>query len=138
RFTRRMEMGGDQMTRRIQGEMNLSYDDAEKLKRDKGMKGEENLQALLKSEADRFIVEVQRSVDYYRAQFREGIFKKIILMGGGALLSGFSEYFATYFDSRVEIDDPFLKIIGGESAGSIRAIGPRFSTTVGLGLRRDL
>lgn len=138
RFTRRMEMGGDQMTRRIQGDLSLSYDDAEKLKRDKGMKGEENLQALLKSEADRFIVEVQRSVDYYRAQFREGIFKKIILMGGGALLSGFSEYFATYFDSRVEIDDPFLKIIGGESAGSIRAIGPRFSTTVGLGLRRDL
>lgn len=137
RFTRRMEMGGDQITRRMGEELKLSYDQAEQLKREKGMAGEEAAQALIKNEVDRFIVEIQRSVDYYRAQFREGIFKKIILMGGGALLSGFSDYFGTYFDSDVEIDDPFAAIIGAESAPAIRTMAPRFSTGIGLALRRD-
>jgi type IV pilus assembly protein PilM len=136
RFTRRLEMGGDQITRRIEQELKLSYDQAEKLKREKGMSGEEAVQALVKSEVDRFIVEIQRSIDYYRAQFREGVFKKIILMGGGALLGGFSEYFATYFDSNVEIDDPFAEIVGAESATAVRMMAPRFSTGVGLALRR--
>ena len=135
RFTRRLEMGGDQITRRIEQDLKLSNDQAEKLKREKGMGGEAALQESVKSEVDRFIVEIQRSIDYYRAQFREGVFKKIILMGGGALLGGFSEYFATYFDSTVEIDDPFAEIVGAESATAFRMMAPRFSTGVGLALR---
>lgn len=135
KFTRRLEMGGDQITRRIEQDMKLPYDEAEKLKREKGMGGEEAVQELVKSECDRFIVEIQRSVDYYRAQFREGIFKKIILMGGGSLLSGFPEYFSTYFDSKVEINDPFAEIIGAEAAQEFQMIKPRFSTGVGLALR---
>ncbi|MFQ5779954.1 MAG: pilus assembly protein PilM, partial [Nitrospiria bacterium] len=135
RFTRRLEMGGDQITRRIERERNLSYDQAEALKCEKGMAGEEGIQAILKEEVDRFIVEVQRSVDYYRAQFREGIFSKIILMGGGALLPGFSDYFAGYFDSAVTVDDPFAEVVGTESMTDFRTIAPRFSTGIGLALR---
>lgn len=137
RFTRRLEMGGDQITRRMEEELNLSYENAEKLKREKGMDGEEALQALLKEEMDRFIVEIQRSMDYYRAQFREGVFQKIILTGGGALLPGFSDYFSGYFDSNVEIDDPFSEIAGAESLPRMRMIAPRFSTGIGLALRQE-
>ncbi len=136
RFTRRLEIGGDEITRRMEKELNLSYDQAEKLKREKGMLAEEAAQAVVKSESDRFIIEIQRSIDYYRAQFREGVFKKIILMGGGALLPGFSEYFAGYFDSDVEIDDPFAELEGAETMTESRMIAPRFSTGIGLALRR--
>jgi type IV pilus assembly protein PilM len=136
KFTRRLEMGGDEITRRMERELNLPYDQAEKLKREKGMAAEEAAQVVIKSECDRFIVEIQRSIDYYRAQFREGVFKKIILMGGGALLPGFSEYFAGYFDSDVEIDDPFAELEGVEAMPESRMIAPRFSTGIGLALRR--
>ncbi|MDC4228077.1 MAG: type IV pilus assembly protein PilM [Candidatus Manganitrophus sp.] len=135
RFTRRLEMGGEQVTRRLQQEMNLSYEEAEKLKREKGLGVEEKAQMIMKSELDRFIVEIQRSIDYYRAQFREAVFKKVILMGGGALLPGFSDYFGSYFDADMEIDDPLAEIIGTESVGAIRAIAPRFSSGIGLALR---
>lgn len=137
KFTRRLEMGGDQITRRLERELDLSYDQAEKLKREKGMSAEEGAQAVIKSEIDRFIVEIQRSVDYYRAQFREGVFKKIILMGGGALLPGFSDYFGGYFDSDVEIDDPFAEILGAEAVNETRRMAPRFSTGIGLALRQE-
>jgi type IV pilus assembly protein PilM len=136
RFTRRLEMGGNEITRRMERELNLPYDQAEKLKREKGMAAEEAASAVIKSECDRFIVEIQRSIDYYRAQFREGVFKKIILMGGGALLPGFSEYFGGYFDSDVEIDDPFAELEGAEAMTESRMIAPRFSTGIGLALRR--
>lgn len=135
RFTRRLEMGGDQITRRLQQERSLSHEEAEKLKREKGLGGEEATQTIIKSEIDRFIVEIQRSIDYYRAQFREGVFKKMVLMGGGALLPGFSDYFGSYFEADMEIDDPLAEIVGTESAGAIRAIAPRFSSGIGLALR---
>ncbi len=135
RFTRRLEMGGDQITRRLEREMSLPYEDAEKVKREKGIGTEEGTQSIIKSEIDRFIVEIQRSIDYYRAQFREGIFKKMILMGGGALLPGFSDYVGNYFDMEIVIDDPFKELIGTESLGSIRSIAPRFSSGIGLALR---
>ncbi len=135
RFTRRLEMGGEQITRRLEREMGLPYEEAEKLKREKGVGAEEGPQAIIKNEIDRFIVEIQRSIDYYRAQFREGVFKKVILMGGGALLPGFSDYFGSYFDAEMEIDDPLAEIIGTESVGAIRAIAPRFSSGIGLALR---
>lgn len=128
-------MGGEQVTRRLERELNLSYEEAEKVKREKGLGAEEGPQAIIKNEIDRFIVEIQRSIDYYRAQFREGVFKKVILMGGGALLPGFSDYFGSYFDAEMEIDDPLAEIIGTESVGSIRAIAPRFSSGIGLALR---
>ncbi|MDC4204043.1 MAG: pilus assembly protein PilM [Candidatus Manganitrophus sp.] len=115
--------------------MGLPYEEAEKLKREKGVGAEEGPQAIIKNEIDRFIVEIQRSIDYYRAQFREGVFKKVILMGGGALLPGFSDYFGSYFDAEMEIDDPLAEIIGTESVGAIRAIAPRFSSGIGLALR---
>jgi len=135
RFTRRVEMGGEQITRRLQQERSLTYEEAEKLKREKGLGAEEAVQSIIKSEIDRFIVEIQRSIDYYRAQFREGIFKKMVLMGGGVLLPGFSDYFGGYFEADMEIDDPFAEISGTESAGAIRAIAPRFSSGIGLALR---
>lgn len=135
RFTRRLEMGGDQITRRMEKELKVSYDQAERIKCEKGMAADEEIQSVLKEEVDRFIVEVQRSVDYYRAQFREAAFSRIILMGGGALLPGFLDYFSGYFDSELVLDDPFLGIAAGELGSEIKKIAPRFSTGMGLALR---
>ena len=122
----------------------------EQIKRQKGLSGapapegapgqakdqDGRLYEIIKAEADRMILETQRSMDYYRAQFREGSVKKIVLMGGACLMPGFQEYFATYFDANVELDDPFAEILCDEAAfGEIRLIAPRFSTAVGLALR---
>lgn len=150
RFTRNVRIGGDDITQAIMQGLGLEREEAEQLKRQKGLSGapapegptgqakdqDGRLYEIIKAEADRMILETQRSMDYYRAQFREGSVKKIVLMGGACLMPGFQEYFATYFDANVELDDPFAEILCDEAAfGEIRLIAPRFSTAVGLALR---
>lgn len=150
RFTRNVQLGGDDITQAIIQGLGVEREEAEQLKRQKGLTGvptpegsagqvkeqDGRLHEIIKAEADRMILETQRSMDYYRAQFREGSVKKIVLMGGASLMPGFQEYFASYFDANVELDDPFAEILCDEKAfGEIRLMAPRFSTAVGLALR---
>ncbi|MBI3994623.1 MAG: type IV pilus assembly protein PilM [Nitrospirae bacterium] len=158
RFTRNVQLGGDEITQAVMRGLGVEREEAEQLKRQKGLSGSASggpapegppgqanppkadqdgrLYETIKAEADRMILETQRSMDYYRAQFREGSVKKIVLMGGACLMPGFQEYFASYFDANVELDDPFAEILCDEKEfGEIRLMAPRFSTAVGLALR---
>jgi type IV pilus assembly protein PilM len=146
RFTRTIQMGGDDLTSSIQRELGLDGEDAEQLKRERGMSpnGEDISDTIpykrylevLKEALDRLVLEVQRSLDYYRAQFREEAVSKVILMGGTPLMPGFSDYFSSYFEAKVEVDDPFGEIICRNVAfGNFRAMAPRFSSSIGLALR---
>lgn len=143
RFTRSVQLGGADITRAVADALHARPEEAERLKRDKGMTGgdhgenEAPLVQAVKGEVDRIIVEVQRSIDYYRAQFREGSVRHIILMGGTPLMPGFVDYFATYFDAQTEMDDPFAEIDCEEAASpDIRLMAPRFAAAVGLALRK--
>ncbi len=138
RLTRRLEMGGEQMTRKIEKKLNLSYDEAEKAKRKQGLTGDGMTQAALKNELNRFITEVQRSIDYYRSNFEEQHLKKVVVMGGGGLFPGFLEYVSSYFDSPVEFDNPFSNIVLDESQKGFLPAASRFSSVVGLALRSTI
>ena len=142
RFTRNVQIGGEDVTKAIERELQVSRDDAETMKRQYGMLPAESgadgrLKDVIQREVDRIVLETQRSIDYYRAQFREGAVKKIILMGGMPLLPGFQDYFSAYFETRVEMDDPFAEIYCDEpSFAELRMMAPRFSTCLGLALRK--
>ena len=142
RFTRTVQVGGSDISRAITDELHVPIEEAERMKREEGMggvkdgEGESPLAKTVKVEVDRIIVEVQRSIDYYRAQFREGSIRRIILMGGTPLMPGFTEYFASYFDAQTELDDPFAEIHCEDVASpEIRMMAPRYATAVGLALR---
>jgi type IV pilus assembly protein PilM len=146
RFTRTVQLGGDDLTLALQRELRLEGEEAEQLKKERGLSlpGEDISDAIshqrylevLKEAIDRLILEVQRSMDYYRAQFREESIQKMILMGGTPLMPGFSDYFSSYFDAKVEVDDPFAEIICRNAAfGNFKAMAPRFSSCIGLALR---
>ena len=139
-------MGGNDLTASLQRGLHLDYEEAEQLKRERGMNtsGEKISESIphkrylevLKEALDRLILEVQRSLDYYRAQFRVEASRKIVLMGGTPLMPGFSDYFSSYFDAEVEVDDPFTEITcRNPSFGDLRQMGPRFSSSIGLALR---
>jgi type IV pilus assembly protein PilM len=147
RFTRNVQIGGENITKAIEREIQVSRDEAEAMKRQRGMLppgsgvsvsgSDGRLKEVIQREVDRIVLETQRSIDYYRAQFREAEARKVILMGGTPLLPGFQEYFSSYFETRVEMDDPFAEINCDEpSFAEFRMMAPRFSTSVGLALRR--
>ena len=146
RFTRNVQVGGEDITKAIAQELQVSRDEAEAMKRQHGILAPESgpdvsgadarLKNVIQREVDRIVLETQRSMDYYRAQFRESEMKKVILMGGTPLLPGFQDYCSSYFDARVEMDDPFAEIHCDEpSFAELRMMAPRFSSSVGLALR---
>ena len=146
RFTRSVKTGGEDITQAIQKELGVDSLEAEKMKREHGLnkiglgglsEKDDHLNRIIKEGVDRFVVEVQRSVDYYRAQFRENAIQRLLLMGGCVQLPGFLEYFSTYFDARVEIDDPFSGVlIDDRFPKDLKTMGPRFATSIGLALRK--
>jgi type IV pilus assembly protein PilM len=137
RFTRQVAMGGDGITQAITQALGVSFAEGERRKREEGMLREELMRAPIQGEVDRIIVEIQRSVDYYRAQFRETGVDKILLMGGTPLLPGFLDYFSGFFEAPVELGDPFSRMSMINSGVSIvRNMSPRFSLAVGLALRK--
>lgn len=145
RFTRSVQIGGEDITAAIIRELQLEYADADRLKKEFGMLGEQTpvsdkpdirLKDIIRNEVDRLILEVQRSIDYYRAQFREESIKRVILIGGTPLMPGLKEYFASYFEAEVTIDDPFSRIVCDDpSFSELRLMGSRFSSSIGLALR---
>jgi type IV pilus assembly protein PilM len=148
RFTRNVQIGGEEITKAIERELQIRQNEAEAMKRQRGMVSSESgggvpgaegrLKTAIQPIVDRIVLETQRSIDYYRAQFREAEVRKVILMGGTPLLPGFQDYFSSYFGTAVEIDDPFAEIDCDEpSFAEFRIMAPRFSTSVGLALRKE-
>lgn len=149
RFTRNVPLGGEEITQAVMRGLGVEREEAEMWKRQEGVSpsgggsgGESSADPkartgeLVRREVDRMILETQRSIDYYRAQFREGSIKKIILMGGVSLMPGFPEYFSNYFEAKVVRDNPFARVRSDPKTFSdIELMAPRFSAGVGLALR---
>ncbi len=153
KFTRNIHMGGSNISKAIEERENISFNEAESLKKERGVRapltlqateaGEANIQEksgeAIKAIIDNFILEIQRSIDFYRAQFREGAIERIILSGGAVLMPNLKDYLTTFFDAPVVIDNPFFNIAyNKETFRSMEGITPRFSTAAGtaLGLLR--
>jgi len=145
RFTRNVQIGGEGMTQSLMRGLQIERGEAEQMARQRGLaqisaptEQDGRIHEILKEEADRIILETQRSVDYYRAQFRESAIRKIFLMGGVSMMPGFQEYFARYFDAPVEMDNPFGEIACDTAVfEDLHLTAPRFTAAVGLALRRS-
>jgi type IV pilus assembly protein PilM len=140
RFSRCLETGGAEMTRVLAESLNLSLRDAEALKQRTDVsaaRGGDNAVVLICARLDGLLMEVRRSVEYYKTTFREPGVEDAVLSGGVALIRGASAYFSQALGFPVELDDPFdgllcqdsLRVEFGPSA-------PRFSAAVGLALRK--
>jgi type IV pilus assembly protein PilM len=135
RFTRQIYLGGNGLTRAIMEKKSVSFEEAEILKKEGGFSDPET-EGAIKGEIDRMVLEVQRSIDYYRTQFREGLINKMILMGGTPLMPGFRDYVETQFDFPVVLENPFSSMTG--PAGLLKELNPvssLWASSVGLALR---
>jgi type IV pilus assembly protein PilM len=138
RFTRQVPTGGDGITQAIAQTLGIPFTEAEERKRRGSVDGDERVGQRVQEEMDRLIIEVQRSTDYYRAQFREARVDRIVLMGGTPLLSGFIDYFSKFFEAPVEIQDPFSPLIcKNVDMNALKPQASRFSLALGLALRKD-
>ncbi len=138
RFTRQLTLGGKTMTASLSEKLGLTLAEAEQYKRKKGIPSEALARTAILKQIDRMIVEIQRSVDYYRAQSRESGIDKILLMGGLPLLPGFLPYFSDFFDAPVEIESALSDLeIQNPDLAILQTMAPQFSLALGLAMRKQ-
>jgi type IV pilus assembly protein PilM len=142
-FTRDVSVGGNQYTGLLQKELALTFDQAEAVKR--GMPPPEgaeshSIEPILETVSDILAMEVQKTMDFYRATAEDGdaAVQKILISGGGSKLPGFIEYLARRFEMPVEVFDPFRRIkVDGKrfDPDYMREVVPEMAVAVGLALR---
>jgi type IV pilus assembly protein PilM len=128
-----------------EGQLALDAYDAEELKRKYGIPPEDSterlpsgimvkrLVTLQRPALERFVAEINRSLDFYRREFGEQKVDRLLICGGTAALKGLREYLQTSLGIPTEIFDPF-KDFGLYRPGTTpqEEIGYRLVAALGL------
>jgi type IV pilus assembly protein PilM len=138
-FTRDVSVGGNQYTDTLQKELDLSFEDAEKLKqgRDLPNVSADQKSPHIRSVTEILLLEIQKTFDYFRQTASAENIQHIYLAGGTARIEGLAESLKEEFNIPVEILNPFQKVSISSKFDSsyVNDIAPRMAVAVGLALR---
>src|SRR5712675_2640581 len=139
-FTRDVSVGGNQYTDSLQKELDLSFEDAENLKKGENIAGvaEEHRATILRSVTDILVLEIQKTFDFFRATSTGESIQKIVVAGGSSRVPGLMDVLREEFAIPVEEMYPFRKIVinpARHNEDQIRELAPRLAIAVGLALR---
>jgi len=126
--------GSQDITFALAASLGLTFEQAEKKKKDEGL-NIGNAESVVSSSLEYVFHEVNRVVlDYQREKGR--LISRIFLTGGGALLKGILPLAQDKFETEVLLGDPFAKTDYPDFlAPVLKDIGPAFSVAAGLALR---
>ena len=99
-----------------------------------------DIKPILDTVSDILALEIQKTMDFYRATVEDGssAVERLLVSGGGSKLAGLMEFLSKQFDIPVEVFDPFRKIkidSRGFDPEYMRDIVPEMAIAVGLALR---
>src|ERR1700720_2300013 len=139
-FTRDVSVGGNQYTDALQKELDLSFEDAEKLKMGESLPSvtDDQKQQILRSVSDILTLEIQKTFDFFRATASGENIQRIVVAGGTARVPGLVDLLREEFAMPVEELNPFRRVLinpGRHSDDQIREMAPRLAIAVGLALR---
>lgn len=133
RFTRVSALAGNQFTQAVANVLNISFPDAEDLKNRAGLprmdgsvdvSPEEETGAFraardaLEREANKFVAEVRRSLDYYLAQTTQvRSIRRVYLTGPGAGMQNLAEFLSGGLQTEVVLGDPLAQVEMGSGVG---------------------
>lgn len=140
-FTRSLHVGGNDITSAIASSFNMSFADAERLKRERGFaptgdpkrdgKGGEVIGRI----TSRLVSEISRSLSYYRSQPGGSQVTRVILTGGGACLRNIVPYLQSQLNIEVRIAQPLASLAVGPGASEASEHPEQASVVLGLALR---
>ncbi len=140
-LTRDVSMGGKQITEEIQKQYNLRYEEAEAVK----LGGPENWQQyknfdrILKNACELFAGEIQRSLDFFYANFPEEHVQKLGLCGGASKTPGLLDHIKEKLGIETFVINPFERISYSPKEfeeSYLSSVGPIAAVGVGLAMRR--
>ena len=131
--------GSQDITLAISRSLGVSVDDAEKMKRAQGLshnQTEKSIADICTLTLDYVFDDVKKSIINYEQRFGQPV-SRVVLSGGGSLLSGLKEYAETKLSLDVELANSFGKVeTPAFLAGVLATSGPEFATAIGLALRK--
>ncbi len=140
-FWRDIQAGGNNYTDTLQREMNLTFVQAEAIKKGEAVEGVRPEQAapILNAVTEEFGAELKKTLDFFRVTTSESVIHKIVLSGGGSQVPNLDRYISQFFGVPVEIMNPFQNITVEEREipmDSVNRLAPHFAVAVGLALRK--
>ena len=146
KFTRNILVGGDDITKAITKSFNISFEEAEKLKRETKILLGPEAREDEKNENEKIIVkilnqitkEVRKSLSYYKTQSQKVKYNKMILSGGCANIDNIKDLLSEQFEIPVIIGNPFEDLKIDERAFDverIKKLKTTLATVFGLAMR---
>jgi type IV pilus assembly protein PilM len=141
-FTRDISAGGNQYTDLLQKELNLTFEQAEALKRgatpDDHMSVEQ-AQPAIQSVSEMLALEIQRTLDFFRATAVDSPdIDRMLIAGGTSKVSQLCDYLSDKFQMPVERFDAFRSIRFDAKRFDdeyLRELSPNMAVAVGLAVR---
>ncbi len=131
--------GSQDITLAISKAMSVTVNEAENLKRTKGLSAEpddRSLKEVITLTLDYIFYEANRVLLNYQKKNNKNV-SKVVLTGGGVLLKGFAEVAAASFQTEIIMADPFSKVETPAFLDDVlRQAGPEFAVAVGIALRK--
>ncbi len=139
-FTRDVAMGGKQFTEALQGELELSFEEAERLKTGSSYPGisDEQRDAVLRPVSEGLVLEIKKTFDFFRATTSGEEITCLYVAGGTAKLAGLLQMIRGELGLPVEELNPFRKVAipaGQINETQLRDNAAQFAVAVGLGMR---
>ncbi|MEM8961790.1 MAG: type IV pilus assembly protein PilM [Acidobacteriota bacterium] len=140
-FWRDISFGGNQFTEALQREFNLSFDEAESLKRGQtvGSYTANDARRVLDTVSGEMASEIQKTFDFFAATSSEGAPDELVLSGGCALTPNLQEVLRERFGIPVEMLNPLRDVQYKDSDFNrewLEGIAPMLAVSVGLAMRR--
>jgi type IV pilus assembly protein PilM len=139
-FTSSVPLCGQMLTDAISKGMNISFDEAEKLKITYGIGNDLKNDSLLKFQQpvlENLVQEIGRSIDFYLTGLKySNNIDKIILCGGGANTKGLLPFLSKKLNRELEQGNPWINVNLGKKLPIIdHGQSLQYSTAIGLALK---
>jgi len=149
RHCRTVSVAGNRFTQAIGQALNLSFDEAEQIKKEKGVIKVDSDPNPLPPTAMRIfnvidpvlnelVTEVSRSFDYYRSRYRGEALESVILSGGTARFKNLDAYLSAKLGVRCEVANPFRRVTitraQEHASEQLSELAPMAAVVMGLAL----
>jgi len=150
RHNRTIVVAGNSFTKAIGQSLNLSFEEAEKIKKDKGViRVEKDATPVAPTTMRIFnviipvltelITEIQRSFDYYRSRYRGESVDLVILSGGTAKFKNIDVYISSELGVQCQAANPLKYVscnsVPGYTPEELQELSPSLMVIIGLAMR---
>ena len=133
--THSFDVSGNELTQTLSRSLEIGYEEAEVLKKIKGIKSEGSVKEVLMPLIDLILTEIKRVLGNFTKEEERKV-EKLILAGGTALLPGLKEYFSKQLGKEVIIANPFKEFFyPAILEETLKEIGPTFAIATGIAKR---